>query len=226
MEKTAAMGERLALCRKQAGETLEELAKLINVNKSTVLRWEHGITTRINRPTLEQLAAHYGVDPLWLMGGNVPRTQPDKTPEEVENWLQKHLIPPHTLVRLPIYGAMEAAASGNTAEVIGHEAVEADVLQRGEEYFWLKVAGDSMSPTMNEGDLALVLRQDTVESNSYAAALVDEHEGLIKRLVLGDGWLELHSVNPYYPTRRFEGGEMDRVRIVGRVVESRRRYGY
>ena len=38
MEQSAAMSERLSLCRRQAGETLEQVARLIGVNKSTVLR--------------------------------------------------------------------------------------------------------------------------------------------------------------------------------------------
>ena len=37
---------------------------------------------------------------------------------------------------------------------------------------------------------------------------------------------ELHSVNPYYPTRRFEGDRAQSIRVIGRVVESRRKFGY
>ena len=42
--------------------------------------------------------------------------------------------------------------------------------------------------------------------------------------VLIPGWLELRSVNPYYPPRRFEGEALERVRLLGPVAESRRRY--
>lgn len=223
MEQSSAMSERLSLCRRQAGETLEQVARLIGVNKSTVLRWEQGATTHINRPTLERLAAHFGVDPNWLLGGDVPRVQPGRTPEEVEDWLHCRIVPPHTLVRLPI---LRTVLPGENQPVIGYESVEIGVLQRGEEYFWLKAEGDSMSPTINDGDLVLILRQDRVDNNSYAVVLVNDEECLLKRYVASAGWVELHSVNPYYPTRRFEGDRAQSIRVIGRVVESRRKFGY
>lgn len=47
--------------------------------------------------------------------------------------------------------------------------------------------------------------------------LLDGDEGLIKKVVYGDDWIELHSINPYYPPRRFEGEEVLRIRVVGLV---------
>lgn len=67
-----------------------------------------------------------------------------------------------------------------------------------------------------EGDLVLIRRQDTVDSGRYAVALVDGEEGLVKQVFHGPGWLELRSVNPYYPPRRFEGEALERVRLLGR----------
>lgn len=81
-----------------------------------------------------------------------------------------------------------------------------------------------MAPVLCEGDLVLIRRQDTVDSGQYAVALVDGEEGLVKQVFHGPGWLELRSVNPYYPPRRFEGEALERVRLLGPVAESRRRY--
>ena len=104
------------------------------------------------------------------------------------------------------------------------EPVDASLLQDGEEYFWLRVTGDSMTPVINDRDLVLVRRQSTVDSGRYAVVLVDGEEGLVKRVVYNEDWVELQSVNPYYPPRRFEGQAAQQVTVVGLVVESKRKY--
>ena len=40
---------------------------------------------------------------------------------------------------------------------------------------------------------------------------------MVKKVVYGDNWIELQSLNPMYPTRRFEGKDVERVRIFGLV---------
>ena len=47
--------------------------------------------------------------------------------------------------------------------------------------------------------------------------LLDGEEGLVKKVVYGSDWIELHSINPYYPVRRFDGEEVLRLRVVGLV---------
>ena len=55
------------------------------------------------------------------------------------------------------------------------------------------------------------------ESGSIAVMLLDGEEGLVKKVLYGDNWIELHSINPYYPVRRFEGEDVLRLRVVGLV---------
>ena len=81
-----------------------------------------------------------------------------------------------------------------------------------------------MSPKILEGDLVLVRCQDIVDSGDYAVVLIDGEDGVVKKVMLGRDYVELISENPYYPPRRFEGSDMDRIRIFGKVVESRRKF--
>lgn len=81
----------------------------------------------------------------------------------------------------------------------------------------IRVTGDSMSPKIEDGDIIRVHKQDSVDSGSIAVLLLDGEEGLVKRVVYGDDWIELHSINPYYPVRRFEGEDVMRLRVVGLV---------
>ncbi len=209
---------RLRTCRERSGETLEQIGRLVGVNKSTVMRWERGDTGKINMPTLQFLAEHFHVSPEWLSGDS-------DTAERPQDWLQQHGTAQQRSVLLPILGAVRAGVGGIVQEeVIGHEAVDPTTLQTGEQYFWLRVAGDSMTPSINDGDLVLVRRQQTVENGQYAVILVDSEEGLVKRIAYGPDWIELQSVNPYYPPRRFEGADAAAVHILGKVIESRRKF--
>lgn len=208
---------RLKECRKRAGETLEGIGLLVGVNKSTVMRWERGETGKINMPTLQFLAKHFHVSVEWLLGKDVSTPSGD--------WLQQHGMVQQQSVMLPILGAVRAGSGGIVEEeVIGHEAVDPATLQTGEQYFWLRVSGDSMTPSINDGDLVLVRRQASVENGQYAVLLVNNEEGLVKRIAYGPDWIELQSVNPYYPPRRFVGEDTGAVHILGKVIESRRKF--
>ena len=203
---------RLRQCREESRETLEQIGQLTGVNKSTVMRWERGDTSKINLPTLHLLAGHFRVNTQWLMG-LVDEREPASTP------------PTSDAVPVPVIGAVRAGCGGVVCEeLLGTETVDAGSLRGGCDYFWLRVTGDSMTPLINDRDVVLVRRQDKVDSGRYAVVLVDGEEGLVKRVVYTDEWLELQSVNPYYPPRRFEGEQMAQVTIVGLVVESKRKY--
>ena len=211
--------QRLRLCRENSGETLAEVGSLVGVNRSTVMRWEHGDTSKINLPTLEHLARHFGVNPNWLKGGDVPMQ------DAADDWLVRNTLPVDTLVRIPILGSVRAGIGGTVfQEIVGYEHADAGSIQRGETYFWLKVNGDSMSPAIEEGDLVLVRQQTSVDNGSYAVIIVGGEEGLVKKITYGPDWIELHSVNPYYPVRRFEGPDVLQVTVVGLVIESRRKF--
>ena len=204
---------RLRQCRKETQETLEQIARLVSVNKSTVMRWERGDTARINLPTLYRLAQHYRVDPQWLLGAT----------DEPGDGLRE-TVPPD-VVPVPVIGSVRAGCGGIVMEEpMGSEPVERSALHGDDAYFWLSVSGDSMTPLINDRDLVLVRRQDSVDSGRYAVVRVNGEEGLVKRVVYGADWIELQSVNPYYPPRRFEGAQVTQVTVVGLVVESKRKY--
>lgn len=211
---------RLKACREHSGETLEQIGQLVGVNKTTVMRWERGDTWKINIPTLQFLADHFHVSLQWLLGDSATLSVADDN-----RWLRQHGIAYEHSVSLPIMGSVRAGVGGAVQEeVIGHEAVNPDTLQTGEEYFWLRVSGDSMTPSINDGDLVLIRRQSCVESGQYAVILVGDEEGLVKRVQYGEDYIELQSINPYYPPRRFEGKDITAVHILGVVVESRRKF--
>lgn len=81
----------------------------------------------------------------------------------------------------------------------------------------IRVSGDSMYPKIEDGDIIQVHKQDTVDSGDIAVILIDGTEGVVKRVYFGRDFVELVSINPNYPPRRFQGAEMELIRIVGLV---------
>ena len=76
-----------------------------------------------------------------------------------------------------------------------------------------------MSPLIDDGSQILVRLQSTVENGSVAVVLVDDEDAFVKKVNYGMNWLELESINPYYPVRRFENSELSRVSVLGVVKE-------
>ena len=222
MEKATSFltARRLHECRLASGETLEQVAALVGVNKTTVMRWENGNTSRISRPALDLLARHFGVTAAWLEGekGALKNAASGR-------WIEEHALPYGALSEVPILGSVRAGYGGAVVEEItGYEPAPASSLQRDEAYFWLTVTGDSMEPILCEGDLVLVRKQTSVDNGSMAVVLVGGEEGLVKKIFYGPDWIELHSLNPAYAVRRFEGPDVMQVAVLGLVMESKRKF--
>ena len=59
---------RLKALRETSGMTLEEVAKIINVTKQTVQKYESGVVVEIPSDRIEALAEVYNVSPGYIMG--------------------------------------------------------------------------------------------------------------------------------------------------------------
>ena len=126
---------------------------------------------------------------------------------------------PHNKVRLiPLYESV-SAGFGVTADstVIDYMPLFITSDFEADSTMCIKVKGNSMYPKIEDGDIVQVLKTPSVDSGKIAVVLLDGEEGLIKRVVYGEDWIELQSINPEYAPRRFEGAEVQRIRVVGLV---------
>lgn len=216
MYDTALIGKRLKQRRKELGLTLDDIGIAICVAKSTIQRYEAGLIKTPKIPVVESIARVLHVSADWLLGRS---DEPD---------LPKNPIPQKsTKSRAPVaVVGLVAAGQGAFAEnqIMGYIHEDESNLAPGEDYVYLKVVGDSMYPEFKPGDLVLVQHQPTVDSGSYAVVIVDNEDGVIKRIEYGNDFIELHSVNPMYPPRRFVGEDVERVRIFGLVKGMRRSF--
>lgn len=213
------VGLRLKQARELRNITLEEAGKKVDVHKSTVLRWENGETEKIKFPVIEMLASFYNVNPVWLMGYDVPMEREYKTKENLKfyggNTNDKRLF--------PVLGEVKAGYDYLSSEnIIGYISIDKN-LGDPENYYALKIVGDSMSPILNEDDIVVVHKQNDVENGNVAIILIDDEEATIKRVYKTDKGIRLEAFNPYYPTKEFTKEEIKNkpVKIIGKVVEGR-----
>lgn len=61
------MGDRIYDLRKQRGMTQSELASILGVGRSAVLKYEKGEVENIPRSTIAKMATVFGVSPAYLM---------------------------------------------------------------------------------------------------------------------------------------------------------------
>lgn len=203
MEKVARMGDRLRELMQERGLNYEKLGELLDMRPQTLNRYVLG-QREPKAQVLSDMAEKLDVDSKWLLGYDVPRrAAPEERP-----------LPGERL--LPILGVIRAGIPTLAQqEVLGY--LSADVPDNGE-YFYLKVAGDSMKNAgIHSGDLVLIRQQQTAEDGQIVACLVDGEDATLKRFHRQEDWVILQPENPAYPPRLVPCGDFatGAARIVG-----------
>ena len=201
------VGNYIKYLRTSRNMTQEELGSIIGVKKAAVQKWESGMVQNLKRDTIKKLADYFEVSPASFID--------DPEPSNISN-----VIPAENLHMIPVFASVSAGfgayASDEILEYIPTvltNPYEANVT------LGIKVTGNSMYPKIEDGDTIVVRKQESVDSGSIAVILLDGEEGLVKKVKYGRGWVELHSFNPYYPVRRFEKQETQKITVVGLVKE-------
>lgn len=72
------MAQRIKTLRKEKGLTLEQVANIVGVGKSTVRKWETGMIANMKRDKIASLAKALGTTPEHLMGWDEKKIPPDE----------------------------------------------------------------------------------------------------------------------------------------------------
>ncbi len=204
-------GDRIRQLRKEHKMTQEDLGKIIGVQKAAIQKYEKGTVKNIKRASLIKLAEVLDTTPEYIIGWDAPR---NIEPFDASG-----------LKMIPIIGRVAAGTSCFAeSNIIGYEPVQGSEISKSEQYAFLRVTGDSMYPMFMDGDLVLVRIQSSVDSGAYAVVTIDNEDGVVKQIVYGSNFIELRSVNPMYPPRRFENEDVTRIRVFGVVKEVKRKF--
>ena len=197
------LSSRIRQRREQLGLSQEELAARMGYrSKSSITKLEKGIND-LPRAKLEELAAALDTTPAWLMGlVDLPFPPPGFEP-----------LP--EMVRVPLVGSI-ACGTPITAEqniecYIGVPAAwHAD--------FALPCHGNSMAPTICDGDIVCIRRQPEVEQGEIAAVRIGEEATLKHFHRQGETVMLLADNTAVCPPMVFAGPQLEEIQIEGRAV--------
>ena len=76
------MAQRIKTLRQEKGLTLEQVAEVVGVGKSTVRKWETGMIANMRRDKIADLAKALGTTPAYLMGWKEEDVEKESSPSE------------------------------------------------------------------------------------------------------------------------------------------------
>ena len=199
------VGTRLKQAREMRNLTLEEAGKQAGVHKSTILRWENGQTEKIKIPIIEALANFYDVNPIWLMGFDIPELNATSV-------FVYDTITPKTQL-----GTIESA--------IDTEVISNAMSKNKKQYFALKIKDDSMEPYYLNGDIIIFEKKDNFENGDDCCIMVTGIGSTFKRLYKTENGIVVQSLNPKYQPLSFSDKQISNsdIKVLGVFAELRRR---
>ena len=208
----ANFGSILKNLRTSRGITQGELATMLDVSRSTVGMYETG-GREPDFETMEAIADIFNVDMDYLMGRTqVERKHPISPPrKEIPPGFQ----PLPEMMQVPLIGTIACGtpilAEQNIKSYIGVPAAwRAD--------FALVCHGDSMSPTICDGDVGCIRSQPEVEQGQIAAVRIGE-EATLKHCYYQNGVVQLIADNPAVcPPMVYTGQQLEEIEEEGLAV--------
>ena len=184
-----------------------DLAEKTGIGKSAISQYMSG-AFKPKQVRTEKIANALGVSVAYLMGYDEP---------DIE--IAQSACRPY-----PVIGEV-AAGFGSEAveeETGDYEQIPLEWLRghNPDNFFVLRVKGDSMYPDFKEGDHVLVHRQRSVDSGSIAVVIYDEENiATLKRVKYapGEPWMELIPINPMVPPIKIEDRALEPCMVLGEV---------
>ena len=204
----AIMAENLRYYIQLSKKTQKEICKDLNFKEMTFSDWVNAKTyPRIDK--IEKMAQYFGIEKSDL----------------IEK--RKRTASTTTSILIPVLGRIVAGEPIDAiTDIIDYEEITPRMAQKGK-HFALVVKGNSMEPTLREGDVVIVRQQSEVENGEIAIVLVNGNEATVKEVKEAPAGITLigHNVavyTPHFYTR--EQIESLPITILGKVVELRRKF--
>ena len=197
-----AIGDNIRYLRTTHGLSQVELGRIAGVSDKAVSSWESGL--KIPRMgAIEKMAAYFHITKSSIIDANLgPRAVPagfEASPD---------------LSTIPLVGQI-ACGEPILAEENIEDAVSAPAKWHAD--FALTCKGDSMAPTIQDGDLVAIRIQPEVETGEIAAVRIG-NEATLKRVYLHPDYIELRPENPAFESIIRRRDAMNDVRIEGKAV--------
>lgn len=209
----------LRYIREKRGLSKSQLAEKLNVNQSTITRWENGemgatVTNAFDISRILNIALPD------LLGKNL----------SIDNASYVDII--SNVVKIPVLGVIKAGTPIEAQEdIIEYVDIPEEWTKGNKKYYGLKIQGDSMYPKYEENDIVIFEQtEDFIKANKKdCAVMVNGDDATFKNVTITESGITLIPLNinnsdGYQPT--FYDKEQIKnkpVRIIGVAKEKRTR---
>ena len=205
------IGNNINAIRVHFGLSQERFAEAIGTSQTTVSAWECGESTP-RKTNVEKIIAA------------LPNLQFDDIMSEDRGFAKKvNGSKPHGFLQVPLHGRVAAGIPIEMLEVDDTSEAPARYVDDDPDAFMVRVIGDSMNRSINDGMFALVSPKYT-EPNDHDMFLVtvNGYDATIKRVRKLANGIELipDSYDPTYRPKVYDFNEEDTpaIKILGKVV--------
>ena len=200
-------GERIKQRRLELGLSADQVAEKLNVDRTTIFRYERGAISKVPTETLAKLAQILFTSPTYLMGLSDEADKEIKIDNIYQIETKKFPMLGEIACGKPIY-----ADEDRESYVQAGMGIKAD--------FCLKCKGDSMiNARILDGDIVFVHKQSAVNNGEIGVVII-ENEATLKRIYYypEQQKLVLQSENPKYEPLVYVGSELEQIYILGKAI--------
>ena len=185
---------------------ISRIAEKSEISRQHIYKIMNG-EKNVSSLTLQKICDAINVSPASLYEGNIELTRPRG-------------------VKIPVLGTIPAGVPLEAIEeILDYEEISEDMANHGE-YFALKVKGNSMLPTIKDGDVVIVRQQDDAESGKICVVMINGFDATLKEIKKDPQglWVLPHNSECDFKPSFFSNQQVDEVpvRIIGVAVEIRR----
>lgn len=229
MVKPTDISERLVVLMRMRGVSQYALATMSGVPQPTIQRIISGETQNPKIETLRKLGKALKATESLELKVTAGLADVEKIGTPIITWEKPEDLPEGEFVIVPRYDVHVAAGNGHVVyDELEHDQGQAyrtssvrNLATKASNLMTVYAKGESMEPSIYEGDALLVDRGQTTVKDRQVYILRYGHEIRVKRLFLRpDGGLRIVSDNSSaFPEEVITGEEMKHIEIIGRVVE-------
>lgn len=197
----------------KTGMNVQELGEALGISPRHIYHWNKRESKTYDRYVV-QIARYFDVSAAYLLG---------ETDDPNPN--RQTMVPPTVsddVVSFPVIGTVAAGYDKPAYENWTGDTMEIPIAylhgRSPQDYFVLRVEGDSMYPHYQNGDHVLVLKQNTLDySGQVAVVIYDGEDGSLKAVDFAHGTerMTLRPLNTNCPPRHIFGEDINQVHICG-----------
>ena len=213
-------GTKLKQKREELGMKQSEVARLLDINRSSYFSWENGRAVP-NKTNLKKIAGILGVTEEFFYEEEITMLYKQLNPSnqiKAMNYVKDLVDKQSNIVVMPnfpyrVYESLSAGIGSSVYNDQDYDTVYFDEELAHDFASW--ISGDSMEPTYHNGSVALI-RETGFDYDGAVYAVVWDSQTFIKKVYREEEGLRLVSINKDYKDVYIPYDENPR--IVGKIV--------